>query len=61
MWDSLIGALALLLIVEGMLPFLSPSGLRRALAHVSEMNDRALRTGGFISMLLGLVLLYFAR
>lgn len=61
MWDSLAGALALLLIIEGMLPFLSPAWLRKSLAQIAEMDDRMLRTIGFISMLMGLALLYFVR
>lgn len=61
MWDSLAGALALLLIIEGMLPFLSPTGLRRSLAQIAQMDDRTLRTIGFVSMLMGLALLYFVR
>ncbi|MDO9371753.1 MAG: DUF2065 domain-containing protein [Gammaproteobacteria bacterium] len=61
MWDSLVAAIALLLIIEGILPFLSPAGLRRTLTRMAEMDDRALRTGGLVSMLLGLGLLYFVR
>lgn len=61
MWDSLAGALALLLIIEGMLPFLSPGWLRKSLAQIAQMDDRMLRTIGFISMLMGLALLYFVR
>lgn len=61
MWDSLAVAIALLLIIEGILPFLSPAGLRNTLTHMAQMNDRELRIGGLVSMLLGLGLLYFTR
>ena len=61
MWDSLAAAIALLLIIEGILPFLSPAGLRRTLTRMAQMDDRALRIGGLVSMLLGLSLLYFVR
>lgn len=61
MWDSLAAAIALLLIIEGILPFLSPAGLRRTLTRMTQMGDRALRIGGLVSMLLGLGLLYFVR
>ncbi len=54
-------ALALLLIVEGIFPFLSPQGLRRALLALSEFSDAQLRFAGITSMLLGLVLLYLLR
>ncbi|MDA1107583.1 MAG: DUF2065 domain-containing protein [Proteobacteria bacterium] len=61
MWDSLAAAIALLLIIEGILPFLSPAGLRMTLTRMTQMDDRALRIGGLVSMLLGLGLLYFVR
>jgi uncharacterized protein YjeT (DUF2065 family) len=51
-------ALALLLILEGILPFLSPAGLRRVFLSLAQMNDAQLRFAGFTSMLLGVVLLY---
>jgi hypothetical protein len=56
-WQELGVALALLLVVEGILPFLNPAGLRRALLAISEMNDGALRFAGLTSMLLGVLLL----
>jgi uncharacterized protein YjeT (DUF2065 family) len=60
-WHELWVALALLLILEGALPFLSPSGLRRALLALSELSDAQLRFAGLTSMLLGLLLLYLVR
>jgi hypothetical protein len=58
-WHDLGVALALLLVLEGVFPFLSPAGLRRTLAALSELNDNQLRFAGLSSMLLGLLLLYF--
>lgn len=57
-WHDLGVALALFLVIEGMLPFLNPAGLRTALLAMSELNDRQLRFAGLTSMLLGLALLY---
>lgn len=57
-WHDLGVALALFLVIEGMLPFLNPAGLRTALLAMSELNDRQLRFAGLMSMLLGLALLY---
>ncbi|SEO59511.1 DUF2065 domain-containing protein [Aquisalimonas asiatica] len=51
-------AIALVLIVEGILPFLSPRLLRRYLEQVQAMDDRSLRLGGLAAMLSGLGLLY---
>ncbi len=58
MWHELWIALALLLILEGVLPFLSPDGLRRALVAMHHLSDAQLRFAGLTSMLLGVVLLY---
>ncbi|HKY90710.1 MAG TPA: DUF2065 domain-containing protein [Nevskiaceae bacterium] len=57
MWDDLLRAGALVLIVEGILPFLSPKRFRRALLEMAGVNDRWMRGIGFGSMVLGLVLL----
>lgn len=61
MWQELWGALALVLVIEGILPFLSPSGLRKAYGQMIQMDDRTLRLYGLISMIAGVVLLYLVR
>ncbi len=60
-FQNLLMAVALLLIIEGVLPFLNPAGLRRALLTVSQLSDGVLRFGGLTSMLLGCLLLYAVR
>ncbi|NOX42510.1 MAG: DUF2065 domain-containing protein [Gammaproteobacteria bacterium] len=59
MWHDLLVATALLLVVEGILPFINPIGLRKVLIILSQMDDNALRFGGLTSMILGVILLYF--
>ncbi len=61
MWHDLTVALALLLVIEGILPFLHPGGVRRLLAAVNELRDAQLRFAGLTSMLLGLALLYIVN
>lgn len=61
MWDDLLAAFGLMLVLEGMLPFLSPRVLRRTLLQIAQLNDRALRFTGLASMALGLLVLYFFR
>jgi len=61
MWQDLLTALALVLVIEGILPFLSPGNFRNMLRMVGEMDDKSLRNGGFFTMFAGLVLLYFVR
>ncbi len=58
MWRELGVVVALLLIVEGILPFANPARLRQALLLLSKMSDPQLRFAGFTSMLLGVALLY---
>ena len=60
-WQDLLAALALVLVIEGMVPFLNPQSLRRMLETVSQLDDRTLRIAGLISMLCGVVMLYIVR
>jgi uncharacterized protein YjeT (DUF2065 family) len=60
-WHDLLVAMALLLVVEGILPFLSPDSLRRTLLKMADMDDRTLRVTGFISMCAGVALLYLVN
>lgn len=61
MFNDLLAALGLLLVVEGILPFLNPGALRRTLQTLGEMDDRSLRIMGLLSMLSGVLLLYLVR
>ena len=61
MWQDFLAAIGLLLVIEGIMPFLSPHRVRRTLLQISQMEDGVLRIIGLISMLLGLAILYFLR
>ncbi|MDQ3730964.1 MAG: DUF2065 domain-containing protein [Pseudomonadota bacterium] len=61
MWDDLLAAVALVLVIEGMMPFLNPSGLRQALIRIANTPDGPLRMAGLVSMAAGALLLYFVR
>lgn len=61
MWDELLSAFGLMLVIEGILPFLNPSTLRRSLLRMSQLEDRILRFAGLGSMLFGLIVLYLFR
>jgi uncharacterized protein YjeT (DUF2065 family) len=61
MWENLIPALALVLVIEGMLPFLSPRGWRDAMSQAAQLPDNVLRTLGFVSMMAGVIILYFVQ
>ncbi len=60
-WEDLFSAMALVLVIEGLLPFAAPASLKKTLAGMLALEDRALRLMGLASMLLGLVVLYFVR
>jgi len=60
-WDNFFIAIALLLVIEGIFPFLNPAGLRRTLITIAQLNDHAIRVVGLSSMILGLLLLYLVR
>jgi len=60
-WQDLWAAFALYLVLEGLMPFLNPGGMRRTLALLSQLDDRTLRIGGLLSMIAGAVLLFFVR
>ena len=60
-WGDLGVAIALVLVIEGVMPFLAPASLRRTLATMAAMPDRSLRIVGAVSMAIGLALLYFVR
>jgi uncharacterized protein len=55
--DVLFTALALVLIIEGLLPFFSPKGWRSVFEQVLKMSDGQIRFYGLASMLIGLVIL----
>lgn len=52
-------AVALVLVLEGLLPFLSPGSWRKVFEQVLRMSDGQIRFLGLSSMLVGLLLLYF--
>lgn len=61
MTDSLLTAFALMLVIEGLMPFLVPGAWRDTFRRLIEMSDGQLRFVGLSSMLVGLILLYFLR
>ncbi len=57
----LLTAFALMLVLEGILPFLLPTVWREAFKRLTEMTDGQIRFIGLSSMLAGLLLLYWVR
>ena len=61
MWDTLLIAFALMLVLEGILPFLLPGIWRDTFKKLTETGDNQVRFVGLTSMLLGLLLLYLVK
>jgi uncharacterized protein len=61
MRDSLLSALALLFVLEGVLPFLVPAMWRDTFRKLIALSDGQLRFVGLTSMIAGLLILLLAR
>jgi len=61
MWQDILTAVSLYLIIEGMIPFVSPSFFRQAVSRIATLADSHLRTSGLTVMAAGLVLLFVVR
>ncbi len=60
-WSDFLTALGLVLILEGILPFIRPQTARRFLEDFLSFNDRAFRIVGLGCMIVGLLVVYAAR
>jgi len=58
---TLLTAIALMLVIEGLMPFLVPNLWRETFKRLTEMSDGQIRFIGLSSMLAGLLLLYLVR
>ncbi len=58
--DAFWSAIALVLVIEGILPFAAPNQWRRGFSQLLQMRDGQLRFFGLCSILVGLVILWFA-
>jgi len=61
MGTTLLMALALMLVIEGLFPFLAPSAWRETFRRLMQLSDGQIRFFGLSSMLAGLILLFLAR
>lgn len=57
MTSSILLAFALMLVLEGMMPFLAPAAWRETFRRLIQLTDGQIRFVGLTSMLIGLVLL----
>ena len=59
MGDLLVPAIALMLVLEGILPLTAPKFWREVFRQMVELRDGQIRFIGMMSVGIGLVLLYF--
>jgi len=57
LWDILVAAFAMMLVIEGLLPFLSPGSWRSVFERATQLTDGQIRFLGLSSMIAGLVML----
>ncbi|MDT0634063.1 DUF2065 domain-containing protein [Spectribacter hydrogenoxidans] len=57
MWSDLVGALALVMVIEGLMPFLAPERWREWLLQIVTIDGRTLRVFGGVMIAIGLFLL----
>jgi uncharacterized protein YjeT (DUF2065 family) len=60
-WQVFPAAMALVLVLEGLMPFISPRRWRAMIATIATLDDGSIRRFGLGSMLLGVVLLYLVN
>jgi uncharacterized protein YjeT (DUF2065 family) len=61
MGTTLLMALALMLVIEGLFPFLAPSAWRETFRRLMQLTDGQIRFFGLTSMIAGLILLFVSR
>ena len=57
MADLLLGVVALMLVLEGLLPFVSPASWRTMFERATKLSDGQIRFFGLVSLVIGLLLL----
>ena len=60
-WGDLWAALALVLVLEGLIPFVSPRGYRNMVQQMASMSEQMLRNTGLALIIAGLLFLYLVR
>jgi len=58
MWGDVLLAVSLVLIIEGLMPAISPRGWRNMVSEAARLPDRSLRAGGLALILIGAVMFH---
>lgn len=57
-WHELAVAFCLMMVLEGVIPFIAPDRWRKMVQMIADVDDRSMRIMGLISMLIGTAILY---
>jgi uncharacterized protein len=60
-WDVIIAASALMLVFEGIMPFVAPAKWKQTMRQAIDLSDGQLRFIGLIAMVIGLTVLFFVK
>ena len=60
-WTEILTALALVLVIEGLLPFAAPGRYRQMVTEIVRLSDNHIRIVGLVVIVVGLALLYVVR
>jgi len=60
-WQFLLTAFGLMLVIEGILPFLSPPRFRDYVRRLGDLDDRSLRLAGLAAMVTGALIVFLLR
>lgn len=58
MWPTLLTAFALMLVLEGLLPFIAPNAWRETFRRITELSNGQIRFLGLSSILVGIILIF---
>ncbi len=61
MWAEIVRALALVIVIEGLLPFIAPDRWRAMLLQVIKVDSRSLRVFGAVMIGTGIIALQLLR
>jgi hypothetical protein len=60
-WADFWAAMALVLVLEGLIPFISPQGYKNMVQQMATMSEQMLRNVGLVLIIMGLLFLYLVR
>jgi len=60
-WNDLLAALALVLVIEGLMPFMNPRAYKNTMMQMLTFPEKSIRMIGFGSMIAGVLMLYLVR